>query len=168
MAKFNATGIEGLALSMEQFAAIPDDVVEEMLEAAGRVVVQAQRSEISARGLVKSGRLAGSIEAISKAGSARNDFKRYVLVYPTGRHHTYQSRVVTKQYARSKHGRTYTKGGGAKVVTNSEVGFVQAYGAPKKGIRATDWMNKANEKAAPAVEAAELTVYDRWLKSLNL
>lgn len=168
MAKFNATGIEGLALSMEQFAAIPDDVVEEMLEAAGRVVVQAHRSEISARGLVKSGRLEGSIEAISKAGSARNDFKRYVLVYPTGRHHTYQSRVVTKQYARSKHGRTYTKGGGAKVVTNSEVGFVQAYGAPKKGIRATDWMNKANEKAAPAVEAAELTVYDRWLKSLNL
>lgn len=168
MAKFNATGIEGLSLSMEQFAAIPDDVVEEMLEAAGRVVVQAHRSEISARGLVKSGRLAGSIEAISKAGSSRNDFKRYVLVYPTGRHHTYQSRVVTKQYARSKHGRTYTKGGGAKVVTNSEVGFVQAYGAPQKGIRATDWMNKANEKAAPAAEAAELAVYDRWLKSLNL
>ena len=168
MAKFNATGIEGLSLSMEQFAAIPDDVVEEMLEAAGRVVVQAHRSEISARGLVKPGRLAGSIEAISKAGSSRNDFKRYVLVYPTGRHHTYQSRVVTKQYARSKHGRTYTKGGGAKVVTNSEVGFVQAYGAPQKGIRATDWMNKANEKAAPAVEAAELAVYDRWLKSLNL
>lgn len=167
MAKFNATGIEGLALSMEQFAAIPDDVVEEMLEAAGRVVVQAHRSEISARGLVKSGRLAGSIEAISKAGSARNDFKRYVLVYPTGRHHTYQSRVVTKQYTRSKHGRTYTKGG-AKVVTNSEVGFVQAYGAPQKGIRATDWMNKANAKAAPEVEKAELAVYDRWLKSLNL
>lgn len=168
MAKFNATGIEGLALSMEQFAAIPDDVVEEMLEAAGRVVVQAHRTAILSRGLVKSGRLAGSIEAISKAGSARNDFKRYVLVYPTGRHHTYQSRVVTKQYARSKHGRTYTKGGGAKVVTNSEVGFIQAYGAPRKGIRATDWMRQMNKRVAPEVEKAELAVYDRWLKSLNL
>ena len=168
MAKFNAKGIEGLELSMQEFAAIPDAVVEEMLDAAGKVVVRYHRSEISAQGLTKSGKLLGSITAVSKAGSSKNDWKRYVLVYPKGNHHTYQSRVVTRQYARSKHGRTYTRGGGAKVVTNSEVGFIQAYGAPKKGIRATDWMNKANEKAAPAVEAAELAVYDRWLKSLDL
>lgn len=168
MAKFNAKGIEGLELSMQEFAAIPDAVVEEMLDAAGKVVVRYHRSEISAQGLIKSGKLLGSITAVSKAGSSKNDWKRYVLVSPKGNHHTYQSRVVTRQYARSKHGRTYTRGGGAKVVTNSEVGFIQAYGAPKKGIRATDWMNKANEKAAPAVEAAELAVYDRWLKSLDL
>lgn len=168
MAKFNAKGIEGLELSMQEFAAIPDAVVEEMLDAAGKVVVRYHRSEIFAQGLTKSGKLLGSITAVSKAGSSKNDWKRYVLVYPKGNHHTYQSRVVTRQYARSKHGRTYTRGGGAKVVTNSEVGFIQAYGAPKKGIRATDWMNKANEKAAPAVEAAELAVYDRWLKSLDL
>ena len=160
MAKFNAKGIEGLELSMQEFAA--------MLDAAGKVVVRYHRSEISAQGLTKSGKLLGSITAVSKAGSSKNDWKRYVLVSPKGNHHTYQSRVVTRQYARSKHGRTYTRGGGAKVVTNSEVGFIQAYGAPKKGIRATDWMNKANEKAAPAVEAAELAVYDRWLKSLDL
>ena len=168
MAKFNAKGIEGLELSMQEFAAIPDAVVEEMLDAAGKVVVRYHRSEISAQGLTKSGKLLGSITAVSKAGSSKNDWKRYVLVSPKGNHHTYQSRVVTRQYARSKHGRTYTRGGGAKVVTNSEVGFIQAYGAPKKGILATDWMNKANEKAAPAVEAAELAVYDRWLKSLDL
>ena len=168
MATFNAKGIEGLELSMEQFAAIPDNVVEEMLDAAGRVVVRYHKTEISAQGLMKSGKLLGSIKAHPKAGSARNDWKRYVLVYPTGQHHMYQSRVVTRQYARSKHGRTYTRGGDAKVVTNSEVGFIQAYGAPRKGIRATDWMSKANAKAAPEVEKAELTVYDRWLKSLNL
>ena len=38
MATFNATGIEGLDLSLEEFAAIPDNVVEEMLDAAGQVV----------------------------------------------------------------------------------------------------------------------------------
>ena len=168
MAKFNAKGIEGLELSMQEFAAIPDNVVEEMLDAAGKVVVRYHRAEIASLGLVKTGKLLGSITAFSKAGSAKNDWKRYVLVYPKGNHHTYQSRVVTRQYARSKHGRTYTKGGGTKVVTNSEVGFIQAYDAPKKGIHGTDWMNKANKKAAPAVEAAELAVYDRWLKSLNL
>lgn len=168
MAKFNAKGIEGLELSMQAFAAIPDAVVEEMLDAAGKVVVRYHRSEISAQGLTKSGKLISSITAVSKAGSAKNDWKRYVLVSPKGNHHTYQSRVVTRQYARSKHGRTYTRGGGAKVVTNSEVGFIQAYGAPKKGIRATDWMNKANAKAAPEVEKAEFSVYDRWLKSMDL
>nr|DAD81617.1 MAG TPA: hypothetical protein [Myoviridae sp. cthmz15] len=168
MATFNAKGIEGLELSMEQFAAIPDNVVEEMLDAAGRVVVRYHKTEISAQGLMKSGKLLGGITAVSKAGSSRNDWKRYVLVYPKGQHHTYQSRVVTRQYARSRRGRTYTRGGGAKVVSNSEVGFIQAYGAPRKGIRATDWMNKANAKAAPEVEKAELAVYDRWLKSLDL
>lgn len=135
MAKFNATGIEGLALSMEPVRRHPpDDVVEEMLDAGAAVVVRYHRAEISAQGLVKSGKLLGSMKAHSKSGSAKNDWKRYVLIYPTGSHHTFQSRVVTKQYARSKHGRTYTKGGGAKVVTNSEVGFIQAYGAPRKGI----------------------------------
>ena len=168
MAKFNAKGIEGLALSMQEFAAIPDEVVEQILDAAAEVVVRYHKAEIRAMGLVKTGKLAGSVQAHKKAGSWRNDWKRYVLVYPTGRHHTYQSRVVTRTYKRSKSGRTYTRGGGAKVVTNSEVGFVQAYGVPARKYRGTDWMNKANAKAAPEVERAEFAVYDRWLKSLNL
>lgn len=168
MATFNATGIEGLDLSLEEFAAIPDNVMEEMLDAAGQVVVRHHKAQIRAQGLVHSGKLAGSIEAHKKAGSARNDYQRYVLVYPTGRHHIYQSRGMTRQYKRSKHGRTYTKGGSAKVVTNAEVGFVQAYGAPRRKYLARDWMNKANQVAAPEVEQAELAVYDRWLKSLNL
>ncbi|MFR6186938.1 MAG: hypothetical protein ACLUJG_16490 [Lawsonibacter sp.] len=54
------------------------------------------------------------------------------------------------------------------MVTNAEVGFVQAYGAPRRKYLARDWMNKANQVAAPEVEQAELAVYDRWLKSLNL
>ena len=73
MAMFNATGIEGLDLSLEEFAAIPDSVVEEMLDAAGQVVVRHHKAQIRAQGLVHSGKLAGSIEAHKKAGSARND-----------------------------------------------------------------------------------------------
>lgn len=152
MATFEAAGLESLALSMEQFAAIPDQVVKEMLDAGAAVVVRYHRSEVSAQGLVKSGKLLSSIKAHPKSGSAKNDWKRYVLIYPAGQHGTYRARSSD----------------GTKVVTNSEVGFIQAYGAPRKGIRATDWMNKANAKAAPEVEKAELAVYDRWLKSLDL
>ena len=168
MARFNAQGIDGLALSMEEFAAIPDNVVEEMLEAAGQVVVRSHKAEITAQGLVATGKLAASIKSHSKAGSAKNDWQRYVLVYPTGQHGTRNRRRVTKQYSRSKHGRTYQLGGDTKIVTNSEVGFIHEYGAPRRGIQARQWMLKANVKAAPQVEAAELAVYDRWLKSLNL
>ena len=168
MARFNATGIQGLALSMTEFAAIPDDVVEEMLDAAARVVVRYHKAEIRSLGLVRSGKLAGSIEAHKKAGSARNDFKRYVLVYPTGRHHIYQSRVVTKTYKRSKSGRTYTTGGGTKVATNGEVGFVQEYGVPRRKYKGTGWMSRANDEASEEMTNAEFAVYDRWLKSLNL
>ena len=56
MATFNATGIEGLDLSLEEFAAIPDNVVEEMLDAAGQVVVRHHKAQIRAQGLVHSGK----------------------------------------------------------------------------------------------------------------
>ena len=168
MATFNAKGIEGLSLSMQEFAEIPDDVVEEMLTEAGKVVVAAHRRSISTLGLVKSRKLLDSVSAISKAGSARNDWQRYVLVYPKGNHGTRNRRRVTKQYSRSKHGSTYTVGGDTKIVTNSEVGYVHEYGAPRRGIAAKHWMDQANEACASAVEQAELAVYDRWLKSKDL
>ena len=43
MAQFNAKGIDGLMLSLEEFAEIPDAVVEQMLEAGGDVVVAAHK-----------------------------------------------------------------------------------------------------------------------------
>lgn len=168
MARFNAKGIEGLELSLKEFEEIPDEVVEEMLAAGAAVVVAAQQREIQSLGLVDSGKLKKSIKAHHKAGSARNGWKRHVLVYPTGKHGTRKRRVVTREYKRSKHGRTYSFGGDVKDVTNSEVGFIHEFGAPKKGIKAKQWMRKANEKCADAMVAAELEVYDRWLRSKNL
>ena len=168
MAKFNARGIEGLELSMAEVAEIPDEIVEEMLTAAGEVVVAAQRREITALGLVKTGKLLGSLKAISKAGSSSNDFKRHVLVYPAGTHHKRRRRKVTKAYKRSKSGRTYTVGGDDKNVSSGEVGFILEFGAPKRGIKPRQWMKTANEKCAAAMVAAQLAVYDRWLKEKDL
>lgn len=168
MAKFNAKGIEGLALSMQEFAEIPDNVVEEMLTAAGNVVVAAHKQQLTSMGLVKSKMLRDSIKAHNKAGSARNDWQRYVLIYPEGQHGTRNRKRVTKQYSRSRHGRTYSVGGDVKIVTNSEVGFVNEYGAPRRGISGKRWMEKANETSAPAMVSAELAVYDRWKAELDL
>ena len=168
MAKFNAEGIEGLELSLEEFAQIPDAVVEEILNAGAEVVVKAQKNKIKELGLVDTGKLEQSIKAFPKVGRKRENWNRYVLVYPSGKHGTWNRKAVTKKYKRSKHGRTYTVGGDTKVVTNNDVGFVLEFGAPKRGIKAYQWMRKANEASASAMEKAQFEVYDRWLKSLNL
>ena len=164
MAKFNATGIEGLALSFQEFAAIPDEVVEEMLDAAAEVAVRAHKRKLRMLNLVDTGKLADSIRAFRKV---RNGI-RSVVIYPYGKHGERKRKKVTKRYKNSQSGRTYTVGGYVKEVTNNEVGFIHEFGAPKRGIPAKQWMRKANEECAPEVEQVEFEIYDRWLKSLNL
>ena len=168
MARFNARGIEKLQLSMQEFSEIPDDIVEKMLVAGGEVVVSYQRRKIRSIGLVDSWKLHNSLKIVPKAGTVKNGWQRYVLVYPAGTHGTYRRRSVTKVYKRSKSGRTYTVGGDIKKTTNSEVGFIQEFGAPKKRIRPKQWMRLANEESADAMVMAELRVYDEWLQSKDL
>ncbi len=168
MAKFNAEGVEGLELSLKEFSEIPDAVVEEILSAGADVVVKAQREKIRELGLVDTGKLEQSIKSFSKVGRRGGFRSRYFLVYPYGKHGTWNRRAVTKKYKRSKHGRTYTVGGDTKAVTNNDVGFVLEFGAPKRNIKAYQWMRKANESSAAAMVAAQFRVYDEWLKSLNL
>lgn len=167
-ASFTAQGIEGLLLSMEEFASIPDGVIEEMLDAGSAVAVEAHKKKIQSLGLVDTGALRESIKAHKKSGGAKNGWKRHVLVYPTGKHGAYNRKAKTKEYKNSKHGRTYTVGGDTKDVTNGEVGFIHEFGAPKRGISAKQWMRTANEECADDVVKAELEVYDRYLKSKNL
>lgn len=174
MATFHAEGIDGLMLDLAAVAELPDDVIGEILDAGGQVVANAQKQELESLGLTKTRKLKDSIKVFKKVGRGYvgggygEPFKHYVLVYPAGKRGQRKRRKVTKAYKRSKHGRTYTYGGDIKDVTNAEVGFIHEFGAPHKGIPAKQWMRTANEKAADAMAAAELAVYDQWLKSKNL
>lgn len=100
MAKFNAEGIDGLMLSLEEFSEIPDSVVEQMLDAAGEVVVAAHKKSIRSFNLVDTEKLLGSIKAHKKVGTRNGIRERYVLVYPTGKHGTRKRKKVTKAYCR--------------------------------------------------------------------
>ena len=164
MATFSAKGIEGLELSMQEIAEIPPEVQDNILMAQGEVIKKYQQQEISTKGLGNKGLLKDSIRIFKKMRKG----VRYVLVYPYGKHGTRNRKKVTKGYKNSKHGRTYDVGGDVKDVTNSEVGFVLEFGAPKKGIRAYQWMREANEKATEESDAAGLAVYDAWLKTKGL
>lgn len=168
MARFNATGIDGLMLSMQEFAEIPDDVVEDMLDAAASVTIAAHKRKLTSLGLVRTHALVNSLKARKKVGSTTNGNKRYVLVYPSGTHGIYRRKQVEKNYKNSKSGRTYKVGGDLKPTTNAELGFIYEFGAPRKNIQPRQWMREANEDCADDVVRAELAVYDKWLKSKNL
>lgn len=173
MATFSVNGLDEFALSMQQVAELPDDVIDEILEAGSEVVVKAQREKLLELGLYDNEsngpHLADSIK-VHKKRSAKfaGDKGRYVLIYPTGKHGQYQRKLKLKTYKNSKHGRTYTVGGDQQETTSSEVGFIHEYGAPRRNIPAKHWMQAANEESAAATTAAQAAVYNKFLESKNL
>ena len=166
MAKFNEVGLEDLQLSLEELAKIPDDVVEQMLLAGAEVTAKAHKQKLTSLGLFNPRsnalkHLVDSIKIFSKVRTKNGVRQRYVLVYPQGKHHSYTALLRTKFRGIVNTGRTAT-------ATAGDVGFVLEYGAKDRGIKSYQWMRKANEESAAAVEAAEMEVYDRWLDSLGL
>ena len=170
MAKYNAEGIDGLMLSLAEFAAIPDDIVEDMLQAGADVVIEEQKRVLKAMGIYDTKKLHDSVMGFHKARVKGGEKYRYVLVYPYGVR-GYRNRKLQHKYGygyKFRANRHYTVGGDTKAVTNNEVGFIHEFGAPKRGIPAKQWMKKANINAEEAMLQAELEVYDRFLKSKDL
>ena len=56
MAKLSVDGLDGLMLSLEEIASIPDDVVQAMLDAEAQVVEEAQIAQGMTMGVYEIGR----------------------------------------------------------------------------------------------------------------
>ena len=145
MANFNVVGLDDAMLSMKEIASIPDDVAEEMLQAGGEVLADAQKRKYLSTLKQHTGNLANSLK-VSKM-TRRRDGSRGITVYPRGKHHSY------------KHDDGFAD------ARNADVAFVQEYGSKKRGISAKGIMAAANAESGDAVQAAELAVYDKWLTS---
>lgn len=174
MASFEVVGDVKLGLSLAEIAEIPDAVMEEMVMAGAEITKAAHKAKLRELKLYDSDsrakqHLVDSVTAFKKVGRDENGRRRiHAVVYPAGKRGTRKRRKVTKVYKNSKSGREYTFGGDTKDVTQAEVAFIHHYGAPKRHIPATKWMDKANDSCADAVASAELAVYDRFLESKNL
>ena len=143
MTGFNTAGLDGLRLSLEEVADIPEDVLREMLEAEGAVVKAAQEKGLQSVPFKKStGQLAGSISVGRKVTRGRDGLLG-LSVYPAG----------TRREGKTR---------------NAEVGFIQEYGAPRRGIEPKQWMRKANEESAEEAIAAAGAVYERYLREKGL
>ena len=143
MAKVEFKGIDELMLSMQEVAALPDEVVDAMLDARADVVVAAQRKSAQ-RMLVGPYAKGDTAKSIKKGKPKLRDGQRVLYVTPTG------SR----------------KRGRAKAVRNAEIAFINEYGTRK--IPARNFIRTANESCADAATAAEFEVYSRYLEKKGL
>ena len=140
MANFNTIGIDDLALSFEDIAEIPDDIILNMLIAEADIVAAAQKAEARTLGIFETGITADSITFDRKLKIIGT--KKEIYVYPRGTRNDGNSREI------------------------AEVAFINEFG--KKGQPGRPFMLKANEKSADAATEAAARVYDDFLKSKNL
>lgn len=146
-------GLDEVALSLKQVAELPDEVIDEMLNARADVVVAAQQAEARKLGTEyrnknqKKNYSTGKTALSIKKGKIKvKDGVRILFVTPTG------SRVRGKK--------------GQFVTRDAEIAFLNEYGT--KTIQARSWLRAANEKCADEALKVEMAVYDRYLQEKGL
>ena len=140
---FKVNGLDGLSLSLQEMAALPDTVQDRMLLAGADVVAKAQKQKVLAYGIYDRDSTQHVADAIKPGKVKLNRGERVVYVSPTG-----------------------TRKRGNKTTRNAEILFINEYG--KKRQKARPAVRDANEACAAAMTQAQFEVYDQWLKSLGL
>ena len=143
MAEFSCNGLDDLMLSLQEIAAIPEEVQDEMLRAGAEVVAQAQREKVRAYGIYDGSSPKHVADSIKPGKVKLKKGQRIIYVSPTG------SR---------RRGKTVTR--------NSEILFVNEYG--RRGQKARPAVRDANEASAEATTVAQAEVYDKYLRSKDL
>ena len=143
MAEFSCNGLDDLMLSLQEIAAIPEEVQDEMLRAGADVVAQAQREKVKAYGIYDGSSPRHVADTIKPGRVKLKKGQRVIYVTPAG------SR---------RRGKTVTR--------NAEILFVNEYG--KRGQKARPAIRDANEACAEQMVNAQMAVYDKHLRSKDL
>lgn len=140
MARLTYSGYDALILSMQEVANLPDEVLDEMLNAQADIVVDAQRKQAEAMGVVDTGL---TLRSIKKGKVKVKKGVRSIFITPSG-----------------------TRKRGKKRVRNAEIAFINEFG--KKKQKARPFIRTANEMSAQATTQAAADVLDRYYTSKNL
>ena len=146
MGRLEVNGIDGLMDDLAALAALPDSVVEGILDAEADVILPAQREEIEKQWNGPKNYSTGiSAKSIKKGKVKKNKDGRSLSIYPQG-----------------------TRKRGGRSTRNAEIAFINEYGAPGRHIAARPAIDTANKKKeGEAVDAGE-RVYNAYLDSKNL
>lgn len=157
MAEFSFKGLDEVRLSFTEVAQLPDELVDEILNAGADILVPAQRREAERLGKVGGYRNPKQKRDYSTGTTARSIKKGRVKV-KDGWRVLYVTPIGSRTRGKKK----------PRATRNAEIAFVTEAGAPYRHNYARPFIAKANEASAAAVEKAEFDVYDKWLKSKNL
>ena len=143
MAEFSCNGLDDLMLSLQEIAAIPEEVQDKMLRAGADVVAQAQREKVKAYGIYDGSSPRHVADTIKPGRVKLKKGQRVIYVTPTG-----------------------SRRRGKSVTRNAEILFVNEYG--KRGQKARPAIRDANEACAEQMVSAQMAVYDKHLRSKDL
>jgi len=132
MAKFTQYGIRDLIQEFDRLARVPDEVINDMLNAGADVIARKQKEVGRRMGVYRTGVTLDSIKKSRKTGKSAGG--RYIDIYPQGKN--------------------------ADGNRNAEVAFINEFG--KKGQSARPFMQTANEEAADEAIEASAKVFYGW------
>ncbi len=166
MAKLSVDGLDGLILSLEEVAAIPDDVVNKMLEAEAQIVAPAIREEANKLGMYSG---YGTEDGNFRNTSDTNTLPGQVRSYSTGK--LARSVKIGKMKVKGAQRQKYVYFAGSRKrgkqrVKNSEIAFLNEYGT--RTINARNFVFVAISKVTDQAVKASAAVYDKWLKEKGL
>lgn len=154
MAKFKVDGVNGLDLGLRELANIPPRTKSSMFEAMSAVAIQALEDGVKSAGLIDSRQLIGSMQSWKRRGS--KGLMDY-YVGPRGKRKKVRSikgsRIMTSETAE---------------YDNAYIGYVLEFGAPRKHLKAYQWMRNALEKWGDKIVEAGAAVFDKWIDSQGL
>ena len=133
MPKVEIDGLDNLLLSFRELAQIPDEVVDDMLNAQADIAAAAQQEE--AKKMLVGDYVTGTTALSIKKGKIKlKNGQRVLYVTPTG----------TRKRGKRKISKT----------RNAEIAFINEYGDPGHRIPARPFIRTANERTAPDIENA--------------
>lgn len=145
MAKFSFNGMDEISASFDQLAKLTDEDKMSVIMPGARILMERQREKILSMFTQRTGDLANSLTIQERNG----DNGAYARIFLKGNH-----RGSSTGKRKRKNGRSNGKHSG----TNAEVAYILNYGSSR--IRASHWMEYANEEAEEEVVAAQQTAWN--------
>lgn len=137
MARFLYSGIDQVVEEMKRLGLMSSPLVDDMLEAGGKEMVEARKDVINRYGLVES--------------KSMRDHEK---------HDKRPTRVTGAAFTD-----VYSRGKDKKGVRNAEKEFIQHYGRDgSKPITATHFVDVADKEGAAKADAAMIGVFDAYLE----
>lgn len=157
MAGFYFDGLDRLELSLAEIAKLDEEERGKILS-AGATSVRQHQQEYVRKHHHRTGGLENSIKSEIIGGVA--------LIGPRGKVSKKGRRTVLQIVSGSGAMKRKKHHGSAAGITYPELGFLLEYGTPR--MKASHWMENANEEAEDDVQSAMEAAWDEHLKKSNL